>query len=233
MANQLQLLRLQLSADQLDALRGATDALLNVPAATTTAKEFGRTAALGALHGRAVMEAKLANHAGSVAKARHLPLKRRRRSGRSNWPSSKEGRSLLRTRTAERRAAGLSSTVVTSSAAAALSDRERDAVRALRDQVAQRLGVQSGELSAPTATVEMVACDSLCTPEGGKGLRVEVALHTKTRAPEFDDARVKMPKTLAAGEAVVYASTQRSRRRQGDWRRTIAFAWPTLLGAQP
>jgi hypothetical protein len=138
MANQLQLLRLQLSADQLDALRGATDALLNVPAATTTAKEFGRTAALGALHGRAVMEAKLANHAGSVAKARHLPLKRRRRSGRSNWPSSKEGRSLLRTRTAERRAAGLSSTVVTSSAAAALSDRERDAVRALRDQVAQR-----------------------------------------------------------------------------------------------
>ena len=80
---------LSLTDAQLDALRSATDATLNVPAAEATERAFGRESALEVLHGRRVLCEALSHDAErSVAKARSFdvltpsPRSTKRRSGR-------------------------------------------------------------------------------------------------------------------------------------------------------
>ena len=243
---------LSLTDAQLDALRIATDAALNVPAAEATERAFGRESALEALHGRRVLCEALSHDAErSVAKARSLdPLlhtRTKRRSGVSNWPRTREARAQLRQRTAERRAAGLpappavarvavsgdgavdaAATAATAGTEAAgtegpLSPAQREAIRAVAVGVAHALGVPAGAVSPPDAMVQMLATDSQWFAEARAGLRVEVALRDGTRPPEFDSSDPARSAPLAALEAVAFDRRARVRRRQGDWRRALVM----------
>ena len=85
----LQRIQLTLTPERLAALRAATDKRLNVPTASEVARSNGREAALHHLRGKRIMEAKLSNDPRSLAKERLLPTKRKRQSGKSNWPTRK------------------------------------------------------------------------------------------------------------------------------------------------
>ena len=227
-------LSLSLTHSELDALRLATDLLLNVPAAEATEQTFGREPALKALRGRRVLCKALAHDAGrSVAKAMTisdvLPPKQKRRSGRSNWPSSASERQRIRARTLERRAAGLppppllaNKTTDAPPMEALLSPEQREAVSKVASQVALSLGVPIDSVSPPDATVQMLATDSIWWHEQRGGVRVEVALHDGTKPPEFQSsARGSMP--LAASEAIAFDQRIKCRRPKGDWRRALVM----------
>ena len=226
-------LSLSLTHSELDALRSATDLLLNVPAAEATEQTFGRESALKALRGRRVLCEALAHDAErSVAKARTisdvLPLRKKRRSGRSNWPSSASERQRIRTRTLERRAAGLlpPSSVANKSTdepmGALLSPEQREAVCTVASQVALSLGVPIDCVSPPDATVQMLASDSIWWEEQRGGVRVEVSLHDGTKPPEFQSS-ARGGKPLDASEAIAFDQRIKCRRPKGDWRRALVM----------
>ena len=103
--------RLQLSPQQLSALQRIVDSALNVPSAQASADAgLGRAVAIGALRGRRMMRAVV--DADSAIKALPLdgPPKKKRRSGRSNWPHTQLDRAILAQRLSQRqmllRAAG-------------------------------------------------------------------------------------------------------------------------------
>lgn len=211
-------IQLTLDPENLDALREAADRRLNVSAAIEVAYSDGRDAALKLLTGKRTMEEKLCNDPHSLAKERSLSMKRKQRSGKSNWPTRKEDREKLKARCMARRAKGLPSAVVSPSEV--LSQDQRDAVRDLAQQVARSLGVPSSALSAPKATVEMVAADSNFSSEATHDVRVEVALHDNTSPPQFDQGTVRR---LQSAEAIVYPLARATQRLKGDFRRTISF----------
>ena len=131
-------------------------------------------------------------------------------------------------RTLERRAGGLPAPSPPRStedvAGAQLSPAQREAIRAVAEEVARSLGVAADAVSPRCdATVQMLASDSQWFAEARAGMRVEVALHDGTQPPEFEaDGAPSAP--LAASEAVAFDRRARVRRPRGDWRRALVMA---------
>ena len=221
--------RLRLSPQQLSTLQRIVDAALNVPNAQASADAgLGRAAAIGALRGRRMMRAVV--DADSAVKALPLdgPPKKKRRSGRSNWPHTQLGRAILAQRLSERqvllRATGQLELHHPQTAAA--NEEEKSALRALRGEVAAVLGMDAGALPHPDATVYMLARPTrwVRQPRNRHRLRVSVALHEQP-PPEVEG--VASLASLAPADAIVYATSQRHRERSGDFRRRVTFTLAT------
>ena len=236
--------QLPLSEDDLRALRTAVDASLNVPAAKAAEQAAGRDAAVELLHGESILQAALRATRGGVAKRRTIelapPARKKRRSGRSNWPRTAEARLNLKLRCEERKALGLPSRRAEEVSRTTDGDdayrptvQETLALWKLVAHVAERAGVSPTALSPPHALVTMIPEESApqrMRRERGR-VGVSVAVHQNAAAMQFlagegggDGSKNSISTVpMEACEGLVYDKRREHRHASGDWRRSIVF----------
>ena len=229
--------RLGLSDERLALLRQAVDASLNVPAAMAVAERVGRRRALEHLEGDTKIMKRGSRD--SVLKRRAMgehAIKKKSRSGRSNWPRTLEERLRVKARTEERKALGLPPWKQGDQERAGLafptepkrydpSSRQSAALHELAAAVATTVGVAPKTLSLPHAVVSMIADDESDLRRVASSRpreRVRLALFDNTTGIQFAADRVSTP-VLRAGEILVYDRRQAHREPRGDWRRVIDF----------
>lgn len=222
---------LPLNREELIALRTAVDASLSVPPAMS-ASARGREEGLARLGGTLIAHDAARN---SIVKQRVMdaslwPIKKKRRSGRSNWPSTPEGRMALRLHLAERKALGLPSGVgrrPSKSNGAHAPTEPWLAMLRLKRAVAAATNVDPAALSSPRATISMIAPQGRvrlpAAQHARRCIRVDVALRD-CRALQLEPPSArKASSTMRAGAALVLDARERPFLPQGDWRRTIQF----------
>ena len=236
--------QLPLSEDDLRALRTAVDASLNVPAAKAAEQAAGRASAVELLRGEPTLQAALRATQGGVAKRRTIelapPARKKRRSGRSNWPRTAEERLKLKLRCEERKALGLPPRRAAEEVGRTADGddayrptvQETLALWKLVAHVAERAGVAPTALSPPRALVTMIPEES--APQRMRRERgcmgVSVAVHENAAAMQFladeggdgsNNSISTVP--MEAGEGLVYDKRRDHRHASGDWRRSIVF----------
>ena len=169
----------------------------------------------------------------SIDIARVSPsVKKKRPSGRSNWPTTPEGRVRLKARCAERKTLGLERWQTDRTGLGRVpaapneyyvpSDSERGELLALASELSMRIG---SAVVKPAARVAMV----IDGPPGWTkrsrcgGRHVEVALFDNTPAPLLGNVEGAAAPALLAGEAIVFSRGLPRHEQAGDWRRTLTF----------
>ena len=224
---------LSLDDNQLRALLTAVDASLNVPTAMS-ATPRGRHECLARIGGTLVA---CDASQSSIVKQRVLdapqgPIKKKRRSGKSNWPSAPAERMALQDRLAERKALGLRPGVGRRRPNDAHASTElRLALLHLARAVAAAAAVDPAALSQPRATIAMIAPQGKLHWTAAKGTQqcigVEVALHScgaLQLEPQPRSAAKSSSNAMWPGTALIFDSRRgRLHLPRGDWRRTIVF----------
>ena len=106
---------------------------------------------------------------------------------------------------------------------ALLSPEQCEAIRTVASQVAFDLGVSMDSISAPDATVQMLATDSIWWQEQRAGVCVEIALYDGTCPPRFESDEAVWATPLDASEGVVFDQRARCQRTKGDWKRVLVM----------
>lgn len=171
-------------------------------------------------------------------------IKKKRRSGRSNWPNTKEGRARVDQRTLEIRAhpGGATKNLLQTTGEGSyrttndknaldtdyiLNATESAAMQALTTQVATRLGVPAHTLANPLATIAMCASGTPTYqgPQGDAPHRiVRVVLDSDTQPPlKFKAGALASRAPLRAGEALIFDSSVAHTFRRADWQSALAF----------
>ena len=213
-----------LGAKEIKTLRALVDGQLNVPAAEAVAQSIGRESAVQKLLGETLFHSR---NGTNVIKASNLRLPpvapKRKKSGKSNWPSPPAERAKVLARCAERKAMGEPKRVGVAEA--------YEAINRLRKAVENALSVEL-ESVPPRAVVKMID-----TAGGGALLKskpgrkvVRVAIHEDTPlvallSADDDPARVANNRLMKPGprHRSFHAATCRLRSRVGDFKRTIDF----------
>ena len=227
--------QLTLSETQLGVLRGCVDFTLRVDVAKRIEQRKGRQVAIRSLGGKPVTPTVESSE--SVVNRRPIDIYRvpapvkKRRSGRSNWPTTLEGRMRLKARCAERKELGLERWMTDRTGlgrvAAAPNEyvpsaSEKEALHALASQLTTRIG---SAVVDPAARIAMVTEGPPGWTQSSRrgGRRVEVALHNDTAPPLFGNVGGAAMPALLAGEAIIFPRGLTRHEPAGDWRRTLTF----------
>lgn len=178
---------LSLRRSTLDVLNKAAQTALNVPAARAACATLGRATAAATIKGRRVQAVDMGTEACRVVAVRAVELtppvspcgtiKKKRRSGRSNWPKTKAEREAWMARRAARQqqpghvcgagagpGGGVNAGGADGGPYRPASASERSAFGQVANAVASCLGVPVSRISAPTLRV------SMSTPSGSRRL---------------------------------------------------------------
>ena len=212
-----------LDAKDIKTLRALVDGQLNVPAAEAVAQSIGREHALEQLQGETLFHSK---NGANMIKACDLQLPpaapKRRKSGKSNWPSTPSARAQLDSRCAKRKALGEPKRVGVAEA--------YEAVHRLREAVAKALSVEL-EAAPPRAVVKMIDAARGGTllkskPPGRKVVRVAIHVGTPLVAllsADDDPALLDKDRLMKPGTAQLVSRRHVRYEAAGDFKRTIDF----------
>ena len=259
-------------------LRNAASAVreaLGVQAARVAASIGSRASALKLLKGRDVLKGTQEGRRGSVIRKRRLnlmvmeatcvvsddekeedivllPIRPKQRSGRSNWPKTREERLAMENRkeelrqkrelelleVARREASGDAGAVGAGGIGALLglldedayapSEDERKSLAALALQVSERLGVPIEQLGPPEATVTCVRDSSdprrlRAYEEGDAASELAAELAVEDRTAAVEFSIDTDSPPMAAGELLTFPLAQPQRTPAGDWR--VVLSW--------
>ena len=211
-----------LSAKDIKTLRALVDGQLNVPVAEAVAQSIGRESAVQKLLGETLFHSR---NGTNVIKASNLRLPpdapKRKKSGKSNWPSPPAERAKVLARCAERKAMGEPKRVGVAEA--------YEAIHRLREAVENALSVEL-ESVPPRAVVKMIDSaggGALLKSKPGRKV-VRVAIHEDTPlvallSADGDPARVANKRLMKPGTAQVVPRRHVRYEAVGDFKRTIDF----------
>ena len=269
--------RLAVTAADLQHAANAVSEALGVQAARAAAVVGSRASALKLLKGRDVLKGTQEGRRGSVIRKRRLnlivmettcvvsddekevdivlPIRPKRRSGRSNWPNTREERLAMQNRkeelrqkremellqVARREANGAAGAVGGGGGIGPLlgfldedaydpSEDERKSLAALATQVSERLGVPIEQLGPPEATVTCVRdCSDrrrlTAYEEGVAASELAAELAVEDGTAAVEFSIDPGSPPMAAGELLTFPLAQPQRTPAGDWR--VVLSWRT------